>query len=125
MTGRNTTRQKSSERELEAYLYCGITAVRSAGDKVDDMLKLRKRFNSGEMLGSELFLCGPLFTAEGGHGTEYSKKMPEIARAGFDAQFLRIPKTPEEARQEVDDLAAKGVNAIKGILEAGVPGYSL
>src|SRR4030095_14665033 len=52
------------------------------------------------------------------------KKMPEIARAGFDAQFLRIPKTPEEARQEVDDLTAKGVNAIKGILEAGVSGYA-
>ena len=110
---------------MEAYLYCGVTAVRSAGDKVDEMLKLRQQFNSGEKLGSELFLCGPLFTAEGGHGTEYSKRMPEIARAGFDAQFLRIPKTPEEARQQVDELAAKGVNAIKGILEAGVPGYRL
>ena len=116
--------QKSSERELAAYLYCGITAVRSAGDKVDDMLKLRERFNSGEKLGSELFLCGPLFTAAGGHGTEYAKKMPEIARAGFDAQFLRIPKTPVEARQQVDELADKGVNAIKGVLEAGVPGYA-
>jgi imidazolonepropionase-like amidohydrolase/ABC-type multidrug transport system permease subunit len=112
------------ERALESYLYCGVTAVRSAGDKVDEMLQLRKQFNSGEKLGSELFLCGPLFTAEGGHGTEYSKKMPEIARAGFDAQFLRIPKTSGEARRQVDDLAAKGVNAIKGILEAGVPGYS-
>jgi imidazolonepropionase-like amidohydrolase len=109
---------------LEAYLYCGVTAVRSAGDKVDDMLKLRQLFNSGEKLGSELFLCGPLFTAEGGHGTEYSKRMPEIARASFDAQFLRIPKTPEGARQQVDELAAKKVNAIKGILEAGVPGHS-
>ncbi len=99
MTGRNTIRRKPPSASLEAYLYCGVTAVRSAGDKVDDMLKLRQRFNSGEKLGSELFLCGPLFTAEGGHGTEYAKKMPEIARAGFDAQFLRIPKTPEEARQ--------------------------
>jgi imidazolonepropionase-like amidohydrolase/ABC-type multidrug transport system permease subunit len=116
--------QKSYERELEAYLYCGITAVRSAGDKVDEMLKLRQQFNSGEKLGTELFLCGPLFTAEGGHGTEYAKRLPEIARAGFNAQFLRIPKTQEEARQQVDELAAKGVNAIKGILEAGVPGYT-
>jgi imidazolonepropionase-like amidohydrolase/ABC-type multidrug transport system permease subunit len=116
--------RKAYERALESYLYCGVTAVRSAGDKVDEMLKLRQQFNSGEKLGSELFLCGPLFTAEGGHGTEYSKRIPEIARAGFDAQFLRIPKTPEEARQQVDDLAAKGVNAIKGILEAGVPGYA-
>ena len=116
--------QKSYERELEAYLYCGITAVRSAGDKVDEMLKLRAQFNSGEKLGTELFLCGPLFTAEGGHGTEYAKRLPEIARAGFNAQFLRIPKTQEEARQQVDGLAGKGVNAIKGILEAGVPGYT-
>ena len=116
---------KACERALEAYLYCGVTAVRSAGDKVDDMLKLRQLFNSGEKLGSELFLCGPLFTAEGGHGTEYSKRIPEIARASFDAQFLRIPKTPDEARNMVDELAAKGVNAIKGVLEAGVSGHSL
>jgi imidazolonepropionase-like amidohydrolase/ABC-type multidrug transport system permease subunit len=116
--------EKSSEHELEAYLYSGVTAVRSAGDKVDDMLKLRKRFNSGEKLGTELFLCGPLFTAEGGHGTEYAKNMPEIMRAGFNEQFLRIPKTTDEARKMVDDLATKGVDAIKGILEAGVPGYS-
>ena len=115
---------KSNERELEAYLYCGITAVRSAGDKVDDMLKLRERFNSGERLGSELFLCGPLFTAEGGHGTEYAKNMPEMARAGFNAQFLRIPKTQPEGRRMVDDLASKGVNAIKGILESGATGHS-
>jgi ABC-type polysaccharide/polyol phosphate export permease len=111
--------EASAERELEAYLYCGVTAVRSAGDKVDDLLKLRSLFNGGEKLGSELFLCGPLFTAEGGHGTEYAKNLPEIARTGFNAQFLRIPKTPAEARQQVDELAAKKVNAIKGVLEAG------
>jgi imidazolonepropionase-like amidohydrolase/ABC-type multidrug transport system permease subunit len=115
---------KAYERALESYLYCGVTAVRSAGDKLDDMLKLREEFNSGEKLGSELYFCGPLFTAEGGHGTEYSKRLPAFARAGFDAQFLRIPKTQDEARQQVDDLAAKGVNAIKGILEAGVPGHT-
>jgi imidazolonepropionase-like amidohydrolase/ABC-type multidrug transport system permease subunit len=116
--------EKSYARELEAYLYCGVTAVRSAGDQVDPMLKLRKQFNGGEKLGSELFLCGPLFTAEGGHGTEYAKQMPEMMRAQFNAQFLRIPKSQPEARKMVDDLANKGVDAIKGILEAGVPGFT-
>ncbi|HEX3816669.1 MAG TPA: amidohydrolase family protein [Chthoniobacterales bacterium] len=116
--------EKSYDHELESYLYCGVTAVRSAGDQVDPMLKLRQRFNGGEMLGSELYLCGPLFTAEGGHGTEYAKNMPEVMRENFKAQFLRIPKSQPEARKMVDDLAAKGVNAIKGILEAGVPGYT-
>lgn len=111
------------EHELQAYLYSGVTAVRSAGDAIDEMIKLRAKFGTGEKLGTELFFCGPLFTAEGGHGTEYGKYLPEMMRASFTAQFVRTPKTPTEARQQVDDLAGQGVNAIKGVLEAGVPGY--
>jgi imidazolonepropionase-like amidohydrolase/ABC-type multidrug transport system permease subunit len=115
---------KNAEHELQAYLYSGVTAVRSAGDVVDDMLKLRRLYGSGEKLGTELFLCGPLFTAEGGHGTEFAKFVPEISRASFLAGFVRTPKTPEEATRQVDELAAKRIDAIKGVLESGVPGYS-
>ena len=115
---------KAAERALESYLYCGVTAVRSVGDRLDYMLKLREKFGSGERLGTELFFCGPLFTAEGGHGTEYAKYMPEAMRASFNAQFVRTPKSMEEARKQVDELAAQHVDAIKGVLEAGVPGYS-
>jgi imidazolonepropionase-like amidohydrolase/ABC-type multidrug transport system permease subunit len=115
--------KKAIQREMRAYLFCGVTTVRSAGDTVDDTLKVRKLFGSGEKLGTELFLCGPLFTAEGGHGTEYGKFLPEAMRAGFIAQFVRTPKTPEEARQQVDALAAQRVDAIKGVLEAGAPAH--
>src|ERR1700674_169727 len=114
---------KNAEHELQAYLYSGVTAVRSAGDSVDAMLKLRRLYGSGEKLGTELFLCGPLFTAEGGHGTEYAKFMPEALRADFLAGFVRTPKTPEEARKQVDELALKRIDAIKIILESGVPAY--
>jgi imidazolonepropionase-like amidohydrolase/ABC-type multidrug transport system permease subunit len=116
--------KKAIEREMQAYLYCGVTSVRSAGDAVDDTLKVRKLFGSGEKLGTELFLCGPLFTAEGGHGTEYGKFLPEPMRAGFIAQFVRTPKSADEARKQVDALAQQRVDAIKGVLEAGAPGYS-
>jgi imidazolonepropionase-like amidohydrolase len=88
------------------------------------MLNLREKFGPGEKLGAELFFCGPLFTTEGGHGTEYAKYMPEAMRASFNTQFLRLPKTPSEARKQVDDLAAQHVDLIKGILESGGPGYS-
>jgi len=115
--------KKSIEREMRAYAFCGVTAVRSAGDTVDDTLKVRKQFGSGEKLGTELFMCGPLFTAEGGHGTEYGKFLPESARADFIAQFVRTPKSAEEARKQVDALAVQKVDAIKGVLEAGAPGY--
>jgi len=115
---------KGAERALESYLYCGVTTVRSAGDRLDDLLKWRQQFGSGEKLGTELFFCGPLFTAEGGHGTEYAKFIPEAMRASFNAQFVRTPKNADEARKQVDDLAAQHVDAIKGVLEAGVPGYT-
>ncbi len=111
--------RKQGEQELEAYLYSGITAVRSAGDQLDESLRYREIFNSGEKLGTELFICGPLFTAQNGHGTEYASYVPESYRAPFNAQFLRLPKSPAEARSMVDALAAQHVNAIKGILDAG------
>src|SRR5947208_6417439 len=93
--------KKAVGRELQSYLFCGVTSVRSAGDAVDDMLKARKVFGSGEKLGTDLFLCGPLFTAEGGHGTEYGKFLPEPLRPAFIAQFVRTPKSAEEARKQV------------------------
>ena len=111
--------RKAGEEELEAYLYSGVTAVRSAGDQLDEALRYRELFNSGEKLGTELFLCGPIFTAEKGHGTEYANYVPENYRAQFNAQFLRLPKSAAEARSMVDALAVQHVNAIKGILDAG------
>lgn len=113
--------RSSGEHELEAYLYSGVTAVRSAGDKLDDALFYRNLFNSGEKLGTELFICGPVFTAKNGHGTEYARRIPENYRAEFTAQFVRTPQSPEEARKMVDALAADHVDAIKGILDAGEP----
>jgi imidazolonepropionase-like amidohydrolase len=87
------------------------------------MLRLHHLFGTGERLGTELFFCGPLFTAEGGHGTEYYKNIPEPMRQQIMEQSVRLPRSAEEGRQQVDALAKDGVNAIKGILEAGAPGY--
>jgi imidazolonepropionase-like amidohydrolase/ABC-type multidrug transport system permease subunit len=109
-------------RNLAAYLYSGVTAVRSVGDGLDGILKTRSKINSGEVLGAELFTCGPLFTAKGGHGTEYFKQLPAGIRENAEKQFTRIPASPEEARQQVDDLKKAGVDCIKAILESGAGG---
>jgi hypothetical protein len=86
--------KKAVERALKAYLYCGVTAVRSAADTVDTMLEVRRPFGTGEKLGAELLLCGPIFTAEGGHGTQFAKFLPEPMRPAHNAQFVRLPKSP-------------------------------
>ena len=104
-------------RELAAYLYSGITAVKSVGDPLDAILKVRTLVNSGERLGAELFACGPMFTAAGGHGTESSRTSGAVAQSG---QGDRTDSADaEEARQQVQALKQRGVDGIKAILEAG------
>jgi imidazolonepropionase-like amidohydrolase/ABC-type multidrug transport system permease subunit len=106
-------------RNLAAYLYSGVTAVRSVGDPLDLVLKVRSSVNNGEKLGAELFTCGPLFTTQEGHGTEYFKDLPANIRQQAEAQFTRIPASADEARRQVDELKRSGVDCIKAILEAG------
>jgi imidazolonepropionase-like amidohydrolase/ABC-type multidrug transport system permease subunit len=113
---------KSMPHALAAYLYSGVTAVRSAGDPLDQVLKIRTLMNSGDRLGAELFTCGPMFTASGGHGTEYFKSLPEQVRKQAEEQTVRTPQTADEARQQVDALKQRGVDCVKAILEAGQAG---
>jgi imidazolonepropionase-like amidohydrolase/ABC-type multidrug transport system permease subunit len=115
---------KMFERKLAGYLYSGVTAVKSAGDPVELELKTKAMVNSGQRLGAEFFICGPLFTAEGGHGTEYFKQVPEKFRAQAQNSFARTPKTAEEARQQVDALKKQGVDGIKAVLQGGMAGYA-
>jgi imidazolonepropionase-like amidohydrolase len=63
-----------------------------------------------------------MFTAPGGHGTEYFKDLPPNIRANAEKQSLRLPGSPEEARQQVDDLKKRGVDCIKAILDTGAGG---
>ena len=106
-------------RRMAAYLFSGVTGVKSLGDGLDLMEGQAKKLASGEQLGAELFYVGPMFTAEGGHGTEFFKPLPEQIRVQAMAQTLRMPKTAAEAAQQVADLKPHGVNGIKAILESG------
>lgn len=109
------------EQRLAAYLYCGITAVRSTGDWTDNVLALRTRIESGSITGADLFTYGPLFTAPGGHPTEMLSSVPKEYRTAAEQQFVRLPNTPAQARQEVDALKAKHIDGVKAVLESGSP----
>jgi imidazolonepropionase-like amidohydrolase/ABC-type multidrug transport system permease subunit len=103
----------------EALLYSGVTSSRSTGDALDASLKVRGEIANGAKLGALLFVCGPMFTTEAGHGAEFLKYVPQTVKASIAAQLVRTPKTPQEARQMVDQLKRAGVDGIKAILEAG------
>jgi imidazolonepropionase-like amidohydrolase len=111
--------EKSMARDDAALLYSGVTAARSTGDGLDSSIKLRGQIATGSKLGAQLFICGPMFTVEGGHGTEYTQYVPKAMQDQIKAQLVRVPKTAGEARQQVDELKKRGVDGIKAILEAG------
>jgi imidazolonepropionase-like amidohydrolase/ABC-type multidrug transport system permease subunit len=111
--------EKTMPHSAAALLYSGVTAARSVGDGLDASLKLRKAIAAGATLGSQLFVCGPMFTAEGGHGAEFVEHLPAAIKETVKAQLVRTPKTPEEARRQVRELKTRGVDGIKAILEAG------
>ena len=110
---------KSMPRAAAALLYCGVTAARSAGDGLDAALKLRADIGTGAKLGAQLFVYGPLFTADAARGTEFLVNLPAAVRNTLMPQLVRTPKTPEEARREVRGLKTAGVDGLAAILEAG------
>jgi imidazolonepropionase-like amidohydrolase/ABC-type multidrug transport system permease subunit len=110
---------KGMARDAAALLYSGVTAARSTGDGLDSSLKLRGLIANGSKLGAQFFICGPMFTAEGGHGAEYAQYVPKMMQEALKAQLVRIPKTVDEARRQVDELKTRGVDGIKAILESG------
>ena len=117
--------QELVKRRLAAYLYCGITAVRSTGDWLSGALELREEINAGRYLGAELFTYGPLFTAPGGHPEELLKDLPQALQETGHHEFLREPKSADEARRQVDDLKKAGVDGIKAVLESGTAAWGL
>jgi imidazolonepropionase-like amidohydrolase len=110
---------KSMPRAAAALLYNGVTAARSAGDGADAALKLRADISSGAKLGAQLFVCGPLFTADAAHGTEFLETLPGGVRDSLISQLVRTPKTPEDARREVRALKTAGVDGLAAVLEDG------
>jgi imidazolonepropionase-like amidohydrolase/ABC-type multidrug transport system permease subunit len=118
----NANPQATLLRASAAYLYSGVGTVRSAGDFTSAILGARQSLVSGTRIGADISVCGPLFTAPGGHGTEYFKEAPAFLRKMSEEEFIRIPKSPDEARQQVRELKKQGVDCIKAVLESGAPG---
>lgn len=110
-------------QNLRSHLYCGVTAVKSVGDSLNFMQDLKRKLNGEEILAADLYAVGPMFTAPGGHGTEFFKYLPETIRQVAMSQAVREETDPDQARDHVRALAKAGVDGIKAILEAGSAGH--
>ena len=89
------------EHNLNAYLYFGVTTVRSMGTDRPAVFDIRKAERDGHLFTANLFTAGRGFTAPGGHPS------PEVGDVVIQTD------SPDEARKQVDTLAAEQVDAIK------------
>ena len=81
-------------------LYAGVAAFLDLFALEDAILGLRDRQRTKGLPGADIFASGPCLTATGGHCSEYG--VP-----------TRIIDTPEDARREVGELAAKDPDVVK------------
>jgi imidazolonepropionase-like amidohydrolase/ABC-type multidrug transport system permease subunit len=108
------------ERDLGALLAVGVTTVVSLTDDFRDLSTLREDVAVGRRRAPRVFAAGPSITAPGGHPAELFAFAPGLADT-----LTRQVDTPEAARRAVEDLALRGVDVVKLVLEAGYPGQPL
>jgi imidazolonepropionase-like amidohydrolase len=90
-------------------LQAGVARFLDLFSPEDSILALRNRQRAGTVPGAEILAAGPCLTATKGHCSEYG--VP-----------TRIVNTPEEARREVTELAAKKPDVVKVVYDHEVYG---
>ena len=106
-------------RDTQVYLAMGVTTVVSMSDNVEDMERLRSDVAFGTMRAPRILLCGPGFTAQGGHPAKLFSFLPGLAD-----YMTRQVNTPGEAEKAVRQVAGMQVDFIKLYLEQGWYGQS-
>ncbi|MBN2156021.1 MAG: amidohydrolase family protein [Candidatus Lokiarchaeota archaeon] len=113
--------QKSMRNNAYASLKKGITSVRSLGEAYFNILEIRDKIKSGELIGPRLFTSGKIIAKRGEHIDVFDVQInDEIAEATEITEYL--------VRQGVDCikvLSTGGVTGAKELGQAGKPLFSI
>jgi imidazolonepropionase-like amidohydrolase len=105
-------------RNMQAYLYSGVTTVFDPGGLSNVIFKLRDDVASGELLGPRIYTAGPIVTAKGGHPVAVIDKLaPWWLRWYLIPRYTRQVETVAEARAAVRELADLKADAIKVVVD--------
>ncbi len=104
------------KRDLKAYLYAGVTTVKSLGDDQNNMLELRGMERDGKLVSPRIFTVGKIFTAPSGHpAATIFARAPSFVVEGAVNQV----ETEEAARAAIKSEVAAKIDGVKIILEGG------
>ncbi len=101
-------------RNLQAYLYSGVTTVLDLGGMDNQIFDLRARTASGALPGPRLFAAGPIITTTGGHPVAVLDKFaPWWIRWYIKKHQTREVGSADAARATVAEVAGLGADVIK------------
>jgi imidazolonepropionase-like amidohydrolase len=99
---------------LRAYLYSGVTTVFDPGDSSSDAFERRARVMSGELLGPNIYLAGPIHTAPNGHPIALVREFAPGWIAWYLAPRVAVAVgSVEDANEVIDELAEQRPDAVK------------
>ncbi len=102
------------ERNLQAYLYSGVTTVFDVGGLDNRIFKLRAEVAEGKVLGPRLYATGPIITAEGGHPVAIMDKMvPWWLRWWLVKHQTRQIASMDDVSGVIADVAGYAPDALK------------
>lgn len=106
-------------RNLQSYLYAGVTTVFDPGDLAPDVFDRREAVARGELLGPRIFAAGPIFTTLGGHPVGVLHGIvPWWISWYVQGRMTREVATPEEARAAIVALLPSRPDFIKVAVDA-------
>jgi enamidase len=115
----NAGRFPDPERNLQSYLYAGVTTVLDPGDLAPDVFERRAAVAASELLGPTIFAAGPIFTTPGGHPVGAMRAIvPWWIRWYVQPRITREVGTPAEARAAVAALVPSKPDVIKVAVDA-------
>ncbi len=102
------------DRNLRAYLYCGVTTVLDPADMATQAFTRRAQVADGSLLGPRIFAAGPMVTAPGGHPVAILDHLaPWWIRWYLIPRLTRQVDSPESARAAVRDIVQLGADVVK------------
>lgn len=107
------------KRNLQSYLYCGVTTVLDPADLATEAFARRDQVARGELLGPRIYAAGPMFTTPGGHPVAALEILvPWWLRWYVVPRLTRQVATPEQARAAVAALARSRPDVLKVAVDA-------
>lgn len=107
------------ERNLQAFLYCGVTTVLDPADLEPDAFDRRDAVAAGRLPGPTILASGPMLTAVGGHPIPVLEELaPWWIRWYVERHAVRPLASDDDVRKAIDGLVAARADFVKMAIDA-------